>query len=136
MVSSITIVNSLKELTRLAEFVEIFGEQAELPLKIIFEMNLCLDELITNVVSYGYNDSESHSIHIILEKNKDVVAIEIIDDGIEFNPLMKDPPDTTLPLEERQLGGLGIHLVKSVMSDYTYAREGSNNRLKLFKRLN
>ncbi len=136
MVSSITIQNDLKELTRLAEFVDCFGEQAELPLKVIFELNLCLDELITNVVSYGYTDQEIHTIEITIHKESDIVSLKIIDDGISFNPLTKTPPDTTLPLEERQLGGLGIHLVKSVMSDYEYQRDGVNNILKLFKRLN
>lgn len=136
MVSSITILNNLKELTRLSEFIELFGEQAELPVKVIFELNLCLDELITNVVSYGYVDEEAHSIEITINRESDTVSLEIIDDGISFNPLTKDPPDTTLPLEERQLGGLGIHLVKSVMSDYTYMRDGANNILKLIKRLN
>ena len=103
--------------------------------EVIYAIQLSVDELFTNIVSYGYDDSETHIVKFVIDVTQEEVRIEIVDDGKPFNPL-DDAPDVNLDLsvEERKIGGVGIHLVKSLMSEVTYVRDGDYNRLRLVKK--
>lgn len=127
--------NNLPEIERLAEAVEEFGEAHDISPKIIFAINLSLDELITNTINYGYNDTEEHQIQVKLSLNEREIEIELKDDGMEFNPLLLPVPDTNKPLEERPIGGLGIHLVRNAMDQIEYKRQGDTNILLMKKQL-
>ena len=103
--------------------------------EVIYAIQLSVDELFTNIVSYGYDDSETHIVKFVIDVTQEEVRVEIIDDAKPFNPL-DDAPDVNLDLsiEERKIGGVGIHLVKSLMSEVTYVRDGDYNRLRLVKK--
>jgi serine/threonine-protein kinase RsbW len=124
------ILNSNKsELIKLAEQLENFAEQAGLTHKQLFNLNLCLDELITNTISYGYPDAKDGQIHIEITSEDDILSVVISDDAVEFDPLTKDAPDLYLPLDDRPIGGLGIHFVKQLTDHLSYRRENGKNVL-------
>ena len=89
--------------------------------------------LFNNIISYGYDDEEIHEIDIEIELRSERLIIILSDDGIQFNPFKKDPPDTMLTVEERMIGGLGIHLVKKLMDECEYKRQTNNNIITLIK---
>lgn len=130
----LTIANDLDELARLAGMVEEFVERLGLPERVAFNLNLCLDELITNIVSYGYDDSHHHDIHVRFALDNGRLITEIIDDGKEYDPFTEAPePDLGLNMEDRPIGGLGVFLVKEFMDRTDYRRDGSKNIVTLEK---
>jgi anti-sigma regulatory factor (Ser/Thr protein kinase) len=96
---------------------------------------LVLDELLTNIISYGYTDSDTHQITVELTVVDGAMTIRIVDDGVAFNPFEQDAPDLESSIERRELGGLGIHLVKKFMDDYSYQRSDEFNIVTLSKSL-
>ncbi|OJX79631.1 MAG: serine/threonine protein phosphatase [Magnetospirillum sp. 64-120] len=130
----VTIANDLAELERLAGLVDEFVERHGLPDRISFNLNLCLDELITNIVSYGYDDSHHHDIHVRFSLDNGCLMTEIIDDGKEYNPFTDAPePDLALEVDDRPIGGLGVFLVKEFMDRTDYRRDGGKNVVTLEK---
>lgn len=126
--------NDLAELTRLAEILETFGEQVGLPTQIILTLNLVLEELFTNIVSYGYSDTAAHEIEIHLKAMDRVIRAELRDDGRPFNPLDIPPPPLTAELADRPVGGLGVYLTRQFMDEVRYRYEDGRNHLSLTKR--
>jgi anti-sigma regulatory factor (Ser/Thr protein kinase) len=98
-------------------------------------LNLALEELITNTIFYGIQDDQPHTISVKFSLTENALNIEIRDDGIEFNPLQLPDPDLEIAAEERQIGGLGIYLVKQVMDRFEYSREEPYNIVTLTKKL-
>ncbi len=94
---------------------------------------LAIDEVVSNCVKYGYDDSAEHLIGIEIELDADSLVLAVEDDGHPFNPLEFPEPDTSLPVEERPIGGLGIHLLRKMADRIEYGRTNSRNRLTLFK---
>ncbi len=131
----ISFKNQLTEIERLGQVVEGFAESHGLPPKLTFELNVALEEILTNVISYGYNDAAEHDILLRLAYANETVTAEVEDGGQPFNPLAAPPPDTNAPLEERRVGGLGIHLVRKLMDSVDYRREEEKNRLTMQKRV-
>ncbi|AVM74769.1 SpoIIE family protein phosphatase [Magnetospirillum gryphiswaldense] len=130
----VTIANDLDELARLAGLVDEFVERNSMPERISFNLNLCLDELITNIVSYGYEDGHHHDIHVKFALDNGRLITEIIDDGKEYNPFTDAPePDLALDVDDRPIGGLGVFLVKEFMDRTDYRREGGTNIVTLEK---
>ncbi len=127
--------NSLDELARLAEQVEEFCDAQGIGPGIAYNLNLAFDELITNTISYGYDDQAVHEIIVRLAVANDTVEAEIIDDGRAFDPLSRADPDVDADLDDRQIGGLGIFFVKQFMDEVAYRREGDYNVVALRKGL-
>ncbi len=126
--------NDLAELARLAADLESFAEQQELDAGTAHAFNLCLDELFTNIVSYGYEDQRPHEIILELTAMPTEVCAVLRDDARAFDPLTEAPvPDLDAPIEERQVGGLGVHFVKQLMTRVAYRRDGVFNVLELAK---
>lgn len=125
--------NRLTELERLCRELETFGREKKLSQKCQYEIHLAVEEHFTNIVTHGFTDQAEHLIDVLLACENNVVEITIEDDGIPFNPLNIKRPDTKLPLEERKLGGLGIHLTRHCMDDITYYRKDNKNILVLKK---
>jgi serine/threonine-protein kinase RsbW len=132
---SVTLVNDRSEVERLSRLVEAFGEAEGLPPESVFSVNLALDEVVTNIIRYAYDDGRKHSIVIRLALEDGVLSAQVEDDGRAFNPLEMPPPDITASIEDRPIGGLGIHLVRSVMNSVEYRREDGRNMLIMKKRL-
>lgn len=131
----LALVNDVDEIPRMAAAIERFGNDCGVPLEVVDGVNIALDELFTNVVRYGYPDGGSHHIDIRLSLSGQRLTIEIADDGRPFNPLDRPPPDLESPLEERAVGGLGIHFVRSLMDEVEYRRDGNRNTLRMVKAL-
>ncbi|MCR6632707.1 MAG: SpoIIE family protein phosphatase [Magnetospirillum sp.] len=130
----VTIGNDLDELGRLAAVVDDFVEKNGLPERISFNLNLCLDELITNIVSYGYDNDQHHDIHVRLGLEDGVLMCQIIDDAKEYDPFVEAPePDLDAEVDDRPIGGLGVFLVKEFMDRTEYRREGDRNVVTLWK---
>ena len=130
-----TLANDLSEIDRLIAEVEAFGARLGLPARLVQQTVLALDELVTNLVSYGYEPEARGRIAIRLAVEGDRLTAEIVDDARPFDPLAVPPPDTMRPLEDRPVGGLGIHLARSVMDSVRYERRRGRNRLMLTKRI-
>jgi anti-sigma regulatory factor (Ser/Thr protein kinase) len=125
--------NDLTEIELISEQVSTFGEELGMSSKSLFEISLALDELLTNIISYGYQDQNEHQILIRLQAGPGSLIIRIEDDASPFNPLAKEDPDVTKPLEERTPGGLGIYLVRKTMNELEYQRENGLNILTMTK---
>jgi anti-sigma regulatory factor (Ser/Thr protein kinase) len=131
----IELSNSLDEIPGLAETVEAFGEEHDLPAKLVFQLNLALEELVTNIVCHGYDDDGAHAIHVRLALADDMITAEVEDDGRPFDPFADAaPPDLEQNLDDRPIGGLGVHLVRSFMDEVSYRREGDRNHVRLSTR--
>ncbi len=134
---SLCIASDLSELDRLHDAVAELGEVGDWPPDLVYQVDLVLEELIVNTMNYGYDDDASHEIEITLISDEDVFTVEIIDDGHAFNPLDDAPePDLDSGIEDRPIGGLGIHLMRVMMDDVHYRREENKNHLTLIKRRN
>lgn len=133
---SIRVANDLKELATIAERVDEFCGQREIPMAVAYQVNLSLDELLTNTISYGYDDEAAHQIRIDLQLDGDRLLIRIEDDARQFDLTDSDPvrADTSSSLEERTPGGLGIFLVHQMMDSVSYRRENNRNVVLLGKK--
>jgi sigma-B regulation protein RsbU (phosphoserine phosphatase) len=132
----LSLVNRLDEIGRIHESFNSFAEEHGVPTPIRQQINLVLDELLSNVISYAFEDDEEREIDVRIELSSDRLAVTIADDGIPFNPFSSAPPDTSLSLEERELGGLGIHVVSKLMDEVSYNRRTNRNVVILVKYLN
>ena len=138
MESSCTLIvsNRIEEIRTIERFLIEFSEQHDFPSDAVFQIQLSLEEIFTNVVSYGFDDDTEHDIEIVLSKNGGTITIEIADDGRPFDPLQDAPEmDVESTLEERRVGGAGIALTKTMMTDLRYHRDDGRNHLILVKDL-
>ena len=127
--------NNLSELARIASEIEAHGEACDWPTKWILNINLSLDELVTNTVSYGYQDSDAHEIRITLTEREGSLVTVMEDDGIAFDPFTAvSTPDLEADVDERAIGGLGVHFVKTLMDEVAYERVDGVNRITLVQR--
>jgi serine/threonine-protein kinase RsbW len=127
--------NDPAEIARLAPLVAEFCAGHGLAEATAAQLNLALDEAITNIIAYAYDDAGEHEITVRLSLTTGALTAELIDDGREFDPLLVAAADSAAPLAERPIGGLGIHLVRHLMDDIRYRREGAKNHLVLAKRI-
>ena len=132
---SFKLKSNLSELDALCEHLERFGQSIGLSEKCIFEANLALDELFTNIISYGFEDKSEHLIKITLAYQDDNLVFSIEDDGVPFNPTKAKTPDLQCTIEECKIGGLGIHLAKNLMDEVCYQRCKNKNILTLKKNI-
>ncbi len=127
--------NQIAELTRVEVFLEELGEEWAFQMPLVLSLNLVLEEALTNIISYGYDDEGKHSIEIVFRKIGAELIISIIDDGHAYDPTSNAEPDITLSAEERPVGGLGIFLIKKVMNKVEYQRKENKNYLILTKNI-
>jgi serine/threonine-protein kinase RsbW len=131
---SIALKNNRYELVRLAEAVERFGAEQHLPNDTLTNINLVLDEVVSNVIKYGRAGDSDGAINVSLVREGGRLTIEVSDDGIAFNPLDATPPNLDLPILDRPVGGLGIHIVKALTETAAYRRENERNHLTMTMR--
>lgn len=132
---TIRLKNELNQLEVLATELEILGEEWEIGIGDILNLNLVLEELITNIIFYGFPDKAEHGIEAVFCMEDRVLEIQLTDDAIAFNPLEAKEPDLDQAIEDRPIGGLGIHLVKKIMDEVRYERADNKNILTLKKQL-
>ena len=132
---SFELKNDLSELKTLCRHLNKFGLDAGLSEAHIMDINICSDELFTNIVFYGFEDESEHIIHFTISIDNNVLRLRIEDDGVAFNPLEKKEPVIPADLSEIKIGGFGIHIVKRLMDDILYKREHGKNKVVLVKNL-
>lgn len=125
----------LNEIERLNRIVRQFGDLHEVPGRTLYAVNLALDELVTNLVLHGFDDAAGQEFEARLTAHQDAIVAELVDSGRAFNLLEAPVPDLAASLDERALGGLGIHLIRSLMDRVEYRREGEKNMLTIRKRI-
>jgi len=129
----LTAVNRLEEIGRINETFNEFARQHGIPEEIRRKINLVFDELLNNIISYAYTDDDEHPIEIVISLANGRLVTSISDDGRAFNPFESEAPDTELSVDERPIGGLGVHLVRGVMDTVKYERHGKRNVATLEK---
>ncbi len=131
--ATVRIENDLSEIAKVDEKLDYFAEQFGVPPAIAATFHIIFDDLLNNVISYGFNDKQRHFIDISLELTANSLTVSIADDGVPFNPLAETAPDTTLSIEDRPIGGMGIHIAINMVDDISYQRTADKNVLTLTK---
>lgn len=133
--ASLAINNTIAEMQKVADFVDQFGAAHGIPTGVTNDVNLCLDELLNNTISYGYDDRQSHNIVVNLLLTGGQLAAEVQDDGKPFDLRKAAPVAPGGTLQSRKVGGLGVHFVKALMDDVAYMRAGRHNVVRITKKL-
>ena len=132
-IKNFVIENQIEELSSLAVKIEKLAEEWELSQELAMKINLVIEEAVSNIIFYAFNDKKKHVIKISISVEKGKLEITFRDDGIPFNPLDQKKPDINLPAEERPVGGLGIFLISQMMDEMHYSRDKNQNILILKK---
>ena len=130
---SFELKSNLSELETLCQHLNKLGKVTGLSEACITDVNICLDELFTNIVSYGFVDDLEHIIRFTINVDNNMLTMNIEDDGIPFNPLEKKDPEIPADLIDVRIRGLGIHIVRKLMDDIRYKRKQGKNKLTLKK---
>jgi len=127
----LTLVNELRELTRVNEAVTSFLESRGRSAETVYRVNLAVEEILSNVIRHGYLDAGHHEISLCVRAVAGPIELCVVDDGCEFDPLTAPEVDIHAPLEQRRAGGLGIHLLRKFASALHYERTAGENRLQV-----
>ena len=125
----------MQEVPKLAAFVDEVCEAVGMDMSTTMQMNLAIEEAVVNVMEYAYPQGETGEVTIEVSVADGLLDINIIDSGAPFDPTQKSDPDTSLPVEERSIGGLGIFLVRQVMDTVSYRRDNGKNILTFTKNI-
>lgn len=126
--------NDLRERPRVTAAIDALVARHHIPPDVAIDINIAIDEILANVINHAYRDDAAHRIHVQLAVVDSAFEAEVRDDGIPFDPMSVPMPDVDAPLAEREIGGLGILLVRNLMSGVSYRREGGRNLLKIVRR--
>ncbi len=132
----LTIEATLENLPQAEEFVDTQLERLAVPKHIQMQIDIAVDELMTNIVSYAYRpETGPATVRVEVQEDPVAVVVTFIDHGVPYDPLAQQDPDTSLSLDERDPGGLGILLVKKSMDDISYSYSNGQNILSIKKNL-
>lgn len=132
---SITLPNDVRDVPLLAGFIDEVCEELGIDMTMTMQLNLAMEEAVVNVMSYAYPKGEEGKVNVDVDSDGRTLRFVISDHGTPFDPTTKAEVDTTLPAESRNIGGLGIHLIRSIMDETTYERVDDMNVLTLVKKL-
>ena len=127
--------SDISELQTLGRRLESIGAELKLSKRCLFELNLALDELFTNIITYGFDDGGEHRIEVTIAAAEQMLEVTVEDDGVAFNPIDRHPPCLPHSVDDCRVGGLGIHLLRNLMDEVCYRREGQKNILTLRKKI-
>ena len=135
MTAAADFVSDRAELEKLEGFTADFAQKAGLSDKDLFTLQIVVEELVTNVIDYGGVPQGEHAVRVELAAEDGLLTIRLTDRGREYNPLLREDPDVTLPAEKRPIGGLGVHFCKKLTDAQEYARVDDCNVLTLRRNL-
>lgn len=135
MEKTLVLKNEIAEINKLAVFVEELAEELNLAPDLVFNLNLVLEEAVSNVILYAYPKEEQKEIVLTAKKTDKNLIFVLTDSGKEFDPTQAPDADVTLSAEDRQIGGLGIFLIRQIMNRVEYQRIEGKNVLTLGKQL-
>jgi anti-sigma regulatory factor (Ser/Thr protein kinase)/class 3 adenylate cyclase len=131
----VSLANRLTEIPRLAAIIDAFCERHDFDPSVANAVNLALDELLTNTISYGYEDDAEHRIDVALLLEGETLSVRLSDDAVAFDPSVPPSPNLEGDIDARTIGGLGVHFVHTLMDAVDYRRAGGHNELTLKKRV-
>ena len=132
----LTISTRMEDLHQVEKAVDALAEELGWSLKLTNQVQLVLEELVVNVIHYGHEvpDDLAHKIFISMIASDEKLVLEIKDDGVAFDPLREGPTvNMESNIDDRKIGGLGIHLVRKLSNEIVYQREGEMNKLTIVK---
>ena len=135
MEKKLVLTNKVSEIEKLVLFVEELGEELNLPADLIFNLNLVLEEAVSNVILYAYGKEVQKEITLLANMSNNNLIFVLTDSGKEFDPTKVPDADVTLSAEEREIGGLGIFLIRQIMDMVEYQRIDGKNVLTMRKQL-
>ena len=135
MEKKLVLTNEIAEINKLALFIEELGEELNLTPELVFNLNLVLEEAVSNVILYAYPKEEHQEIVLTTKISDKSLIFVLTDSGKEFDPTQAPDADVTLSAEEREIGGLGIFLIRQIMNKVEYQRIEGKNVLTLGKDL-
>ena len=133
MRKEIRIKNQISELAQVAQFVEEIGEELGLNMELQMNLNLVMEEVVSNVIFYAYPEGVDAEIELLAKSDGKELTFVLSDQGREFDPTMKDDADPNVNPAEREIGGMGIYIVKNIMNKVTYQRLEGKNLLTMTK---
>ena len=136
MEKSIILANDISEINKLNDFIQDMADEFSLTPDVVFNLNLVLEEAVVNIINYAYPKEDHESIYLSAKLMDGSVILVLTDTGKEFDPTMVPEADITLSADERQIGGLGIFLIRQIMNEVRYERIDGKNVLTLEKKLN
>ena len=132
----LTIDATIENVAAVTAFIDEQLEQLDCPIKTQMQVDIAIDELFGNIANYAYNpEVGAATVHVEVTENPLAVVITFIDNGIPYDPLAKADPDITLSAEEREIGGLGIYMVKKTMDNISYEYKNGQNILRIKKHI-
>lgn len=132
----ITIEAKIENIEKVTAFVDEQLERLDCPPKAEMQINIAIDELFSNIANYAYNpETGDATVRVEVQEKPTAVVITFIDKGVPYDPLKKDDPDITLSAAERQIGGLGIYMVKKSMDEIAYEYKDGKNILRIKKNI-
>ena len=134
-VQKITLPAVVDSIEKVTEFVNDRLQKSNIPQKIQTQIDVVIDELMSNVTKFAYRDGKNGDISVEMEVNEEEIAMTFRDSGVPFNPLEQADPDVNAPLEQRKIGGLGLFLVRKTMDKLNYVYENGQNVLTVIKKL-
>jgi sigma-B regulation protein RsbU (phosphoserine phosphatase) len=129
----VTIKNRYEDMGIIDEQFSAFAEESDLPDAVRQSMSIVLDEMLNNIISYAYQGEKEKEIEVNIELSGNRLVLTIKDAGVPFNPFARETPDISESIEEREIGGLGIHMVRSMIDEYSYQRQINKNVVTLVK---
>jgi anti-sigma regulatory factor (Ser/Thr protein kinase) len=132
---TLTLANRRSEIARLTEAVDHFAHRTGMTDEDRHNVHLILDELVINVIKYAFRDGQPHTIEVRLSLHGRSLTMVVADEGREFDPTRAPEPDLDVPIEERPIGGLGIHIVRTLSDSITYRRAGGRNTVTVIRTL-
>jgi serine/threonine-protein kinase RsbW len=133
--TTLIIENDRSELNTVTNLVASLCAENAITHDVEYDLNLALDEIITNVIRHAFADGHPHQFTVRISVDRSEFVAQVEDDGREFNPVARPTPDLNAPLAERKVGGLGIHLVRNIMDSFVYERAGGKNLVTLRKKI-
>ena len=133
--TEVRIMNRHENIAEVIKTMEKFGAWHRIPDAVVIDFSVAVDEVLVNIMSYGYPDGATGEILVRFVYRPGEVYAEIEDDGVSFDPLRAPQPDLGATLQERKVGGLGIHFVRNLMDEVVYRRVEGHNILRLKKRM-
>jgi len=136
MMRELTLPAIVGNIETVTDFVNEYLEEVGCPMKVQMQIAVVIDEIFSNIAYYAYAPSVGDvTVSVAANKETKVLMLSFADRGVAYNPLVKEDPDVTLSAEERQIGGMGIFMVKKLMDDITYEYVEGRNVLTVWKKI-
>lgn len=135
MKKEIQIKNQVDELARVNQFIEEIGEELGLDMELQMNLNLVMEEMVSNIIFYAYPKEKEATIELLAECDGKELTFVLSDRGKEFDPTMKEDADPNINPMDREIGGMGIYIVKNIMNEVTYQRLEGKNLLTMKKEI-